>query len=128
MNTVDERRQHTRYPANHLRVLVKSLRNENSSWELGLISSVDFNRYGIALETEYNFAIGDILLLVIRTDDAALAEVNGLVCNRTQTEHGYRLGIRFEHDGAQEQDSLEPMINISDELLMIERAAARFVH
>lgn len=128
MNIPTERRYHSRYPAQHLRVLAKSLRDENSSWETGAISSVDFNRYGICLETQCNFAIGDILTLIIRTDDSTIAEVNGLICNRTHISEGYRFGIRFEHDGCETEESPEAVINISEEILMIERQAAKHIH
>ncbi|MEE8058443.1 MAG: PilZ domain-containing protein [Pseudomonadales bacterium] len=128
MNTSTERRQHSRFPANHLKVLVKSLRNQNSDWGFGAISMVDFNRYGIGLETAENYAIGDILSLVIRTDDSTLAEVNGLVCNRTLIKDGFRFGIRFEHQACEEEESPEAVINISEEILMIERHAAGVLH
>ena len=128
MNATTERRIHNRYPAGNLRVLVKSRRNMDSDWGMALISSVDFNRYGIGLETDQNYAIGDILTLVIRTDDSMLVEINGLVCNRTQTERGYRFGIRFEHEGSGAEEAPDAVINISEEILMIERQAAQFVH
>ena len=128
MTAPSERRQHNRYPANHLKVMVKSLRNQDSEWGMGLISTVDFNRFGIGLETTENYAIGDILSLVIRTDDSMLAEVNGLVCNRTQLEQGFRFGVRFEHDGCTDEESPEAVINISEEILMIERQAAGVTH
>ncbi len=128
MNASTERRQHNRYPASHLRVLVKSLREQDRDWEMGLISTVDFNRFGIGLEIDHNYAIGDILSLVIRTDDSTLAEINGLVCNREQTAQGFRFGIRFEHEDSSAEESPEAVINISEEILMIEREAASFVH
>jgi|GEM_PF-1233405 len=128
MDTNAERRQHSRYPAGHLRVLVKSLREKDADWEKGLISTVDFNRYGIGLETSHNFAIGDILALVIRTDDAMLTEVNGLVCNRAQTDHGFRFGVRFEHEHGIQEECSDAMINIREEILMIEREAAAVLH
>lgn len=123
-----ERRQHSRFCAGSLKVMVKSLRNRELDWEKGLISSVDFNRFGIGLQTSINFTIGDILQLIIRTDDNTVAEVNGLVCNRTQIPGGYRFGIRFENDVMDTDDSPEAMINISEEILMIEREAAAAIH
>jgi hypothetical protein len=128
MSSSSERRLYTRYPANHVKVLIKSLRVGGNDWETGLISTVDFNRFGIGLETRHNFAIGDILSMIIRTDDSAIAEVNGLVCNRTQTDKGYRFGVRFEHEDGEQEESPDAMINISEEILMIEREAAVFVH
>jgi hypothetical protein len=128
MTRLAERRHHTRYPAGHLRVLAKSLRDKDADWIMGFISTVDFNRFGIGLETKHNFVIGDILAMVIRTDDATLTEINGLICNRTQIERGYRFGIRFEQDSDSQEDSPEAMININEEILMIERDAAAAIH
>ncbi len=128
MNDSIERRIHSRFPANHLKVLVKSLRTPGADWGLGEISSVDFNRYGIAIETAENFAIGDILALAIRTDDGTLAEINGLICNRAVIERGYRFGVRFEHEGSEDEDSPDAVINISEEILMIEKQAAGVTH
>ncbi len=124
----DDRRNHTRYPADHIKVLIKSLRSEHSDWEMGYISTVDFNRYGIGIETTHNFAIGDIIALIIRTDDGTLADVNGLICNRTITDTGYRFGVRFEHEGFEVEESPEAVVNISQEILMIEKQAAGQLH
>lgn len=122
-----DRRQHSRYPADHLKVMVRSLR-DNGDWEFGLISTVDFNRYGIGLETEHNFAVGDILAMVIKTDDATIAEVNGLVCNRTVLPYGYRFGVRFEHEDYEDEEAPDAVINIREEILMIEKQAAGVTH
>ena len=124
----EERRNHHRYPAQHLRVLARSMRSENGSWEAGSISSVDFNRFGICLETSCNFAIGDILNMIIRTDDSTIAEVNGLICNRSNTDSGFRFGVRFEHGPDAIELTTELAINISEEILMIEREAATHIH
>ncbi len=107
--------------------MARSLR-QDGDWEFAFITSVDFNRYGIGLETGHNFAIGDILQLVIRTDDATIAEVNGVVCNRSTTRNGYRFGIRFEHENYPEAETSEGPINITEELLMIEKQAAGVTH
>ncbi|MFA7553832.1 MAG: PilZ domain-containing protein [Spongiibacteraceae bacterium] len=128
MTTMNERRSHPRLPANHLRVLVKSLRSQNGHWKPAFISSVDFNRYGIGLETDHNFAIGDILSMIIRTDDATIAEINGLICNRTTIANGFRFGVRFQHQSSHEEESTEAVINISAEILMLEQQAANHIH
>lgn len=128
MSDPSDRRIHSRFAAGHLKILIKSLRADDQDWGTGLISSVDFNRFGIAVETSHNFAIGDIVSVVIRTDDSTVAEVNGLVCNRVSSEYGFRLGIKFEHDGNNTDTSSEATINISEEILMIERKAATMVH
>jgi hypothetical protein len=126
--TTEDRRLYDRFPAQHLRVLARSMRAENSNWEAGSISSVDFNRYGICLETRCNFAVGDILSMIIRTDDSTIAEINGVICNRSNSEQGFRFGVRFEHSNDQSEPLVEGEINISEEILMIERQAASQIH
>ena len=128
MSSTIERREHSRYPAGHLKVLIKSLRSNQGEWGLGAISSVDFNRYGIAIECAQNFAIGDILAMAIRTDDGIMTEINGLICNRTITDSGYRFGVRFEYEGCEEEASTDAVINISEEILMIEKQVAGVTH
>jgi len=109
---IDERRHYYRYPASELKVLIKSVRREDSSWVKGMIKSVDFSRYGIGMETEHCFSIGDHVSLVIRTDDSTLTEITGIICNRTKLDQGFRCGIRF-HLGIKddELDLLEEHIS-----------------
>jgi hypothetical protein len=118
MTAISERRIHTRYNAHHIKVLIKPFEGGADDWELGEISSVDFNRYGIGLETSKNFSVGDIVMLVIRTDDACISEVPGIVCNRSQCDDGYRFGIRFEYEESGKEQTL------SEELLMLEQRSA----
>ena len=123
MDTSEDRRAHARYPAEGLRVMASSLRTDNGEWVPAEIGAVDFNRYGISLETDHKFIVGDILALVIRTDDGTVAEVYGLICNRRTMDYGYRFGIRFV-DNAERNEQVGAMINISEEMLMLERQAA----
>lgn len=119
-----ERREHTRYSAHHLDVLIKSRRRETGLWETGAVVSADFNRFGIGIETEHCFAMGDILSLIIRTDDATITEVSGIVCNRVPCDGGYRFGVRFIDTDQDTQESA----NLSQELYEIELQAAQKVH
>ena len=67
--------------------------------------------------------------MVIHTDDSALAEVKGLICNRSRIKHGYRYGIRFEYENCEEEASSNTtIINIGEEILMVERQTAQFIH
>ncbi len=118
----DDRREHTRYSTNHIKVLVKPAGPGGADWELGEIPSVDFSRNGIALETDCPFAVGDLLQMIIRTDDASITEVAGVICNRVQCPSGYRFGVRFEYDDSKQGHT------IADELLLLEREAAEHVH
>lgn len=119
---VEDRREHTRYSAHHLAVFVRSLREEGENWIPGEIIAVDFNRYGMALETIHNFNTGDLLAMVIRNDDYSMAEVVGIICNRTPTERGFRFGIRFDFDDSEQGKQ------IADELLMLEKKTAESIH
>ncbi len=112
----ENRRHFERYPAGHLKVLIKSIRAEDGSWVKGFLNSVDFNRYGIGLETEHCFPIGDHVALVIRTDDSTLTEISGIVCNRNKCDEGYRCGVRFN------------LGTTDDDLYLIEERAAAIVH
>ncbi len=102
MRTPD-RRSHIRHPGEHIKVLVRSLNPDNTDWIKGLIYTVDFNRYGIGIETSHRFAMGEKVALIIRTDDSALAELNGVVCNRYKSDIGFRCGIQFQIDEAKLQ-------------------------
>ncbi|MFT5577816.1 MAG: hypothetical protein ACI9WS_000567 [Paraglaciecola psychrophila] len=109
---IDERRHYYRYPTSELKVLIKSMRSQDSDWIKGMIRSVDFSRYGIGLETEHCFAIGDHVSLVIRTDDSTLTEITGIISNRTKQDQGFRCGIRFHVDIKDDElDFLEEQIS-----------------
>jgi hypothetical protein len=122
MNKVDERREYTRYAAHHLAVFVRSMRDKEEKWIPGEITAVDINRHGMALETTHNFSTGDLLAMVIRNDDYSMAEVVGIVCNRSTSEKGFRFGIRFDFDESEQGQK------ISNELLMLEKQAADQIH
>ena len=112
----ENRRNYDRYPAGHLKVLIKSIRTDDGTWVKGYLNSVDFNRYGIGLETEHCFPIGDHVSLVIRTDDSTLTEISGIVCNRNKSDNIYRCGVRFN------------LGSTDEDLHLIEERAAAIVH
>lgn len=118
MNENRERREHTRYSAHHLRVLIKPYGAGPDDWGKGEISSVDFNRYGIGVETTHHFSVGDIVMMIIRTDDASISEIPGIICNRSYSNDGFRFGIRFEHDKSEQGNAL------SEQLMLIEKQSA----
>jgi len=128
MGSFSERRSQNRYPVNHLSVTIKSLQHHHHEWDNRSVNAIDFNRYGIALETEQNLAIGDTLTMRIGTDDVSVAEINGLVCNRTQLGHGFRFGIRFEYDCNENVEGAGVRLDIGDEILCIERQAKALDH
>lgn len=100
-----DRRQHNRYPANNLDVLLKSAGGDELNWELAELVSVDFNQFGIAVESLHNFNVGDVLSLVICTDDGVTSKVTAIVCNRSICRNGNRYGLFFDYENTQEHDS-----------------------
>jgi len=76
------------------------------------LQAADFNRYGIALETEENYSVGDVLDIRLCNELEHCTEIKGLVCNRIPTVDGYRIGARFES----ENDDAA-----SDAMLLLER-------
>lgn len=102
MNKLHERRQHSRYPANHLDVLLKADNTtKENNWALAELVSVDFNQYGIAVESAHQFAVGDQLSLVICTDDGVTTKVNSIICNRSPCDSGFRYGLQFDYSVTQ---------------------------
>ena len=119
MNTHSERRNQHRYKAEKLKVFVRSILA--TEWEKGLISTVDFNRHGIALDMQKSFAIGDTLTILIFIDDTSTTSIKGLVCNRAKTSQGFRLGIGFVHD---EFESNDNSLSTDHELVVLEERIA----
>ncbi len=97
MNEPIDRRQHSRYPANHLDVLIQTNSTVDLPWALAELVAVDFNQYGIAIQSDHYFGVGDNLSLIICTDDSVTAKVKGIVCNRTVLATGYRYGLYFDY-------------------------------
>lgn len=124
MNPITDRREHTRYAAHHLDVLIKSRRFESGLWESGAVISADFNRFGIGIECEHCFAMGDLLSMIIRTDDSTVTEISGIICHRVPCENGYRFGIRF----IEETENSEEWLSVSKELLEIEQNIVQKLH
>lgn len=119
MSSITDRRHHTRYPAHHLDVLARPNDHDSGPWALGEVVAVDFNRYGIALETSQFFSTGDVLSLVICTDDSATSKVTAVVCNRTPQGDHYRYGLQFDLAAGHEQQK-----TIQERLETIEQTIA----
>ena len=118
MSSITDRRHHTRYPAHHLDVLARPNDQDSGPWALGEVVAVDFNRYGIALESSQFFSTGDMLSLVICTDDSATSKVTAMVCNRTPQGPIYRYGLQFKSDDNPETTTQ----SIAQRLLSIEQS------
>ena len=94
--TNSERRTHQRYLAPGLSILLKSIQSkiEKNNEEVQL-STVDFNRFGMAVNSQHSFKIGDELQLVLTNNFDHSVEVSCFVSNRAKTESGYRCGLHF---------------------------------
>lgn len=120
MTCINERRIHNRFTSSDLSVVIQSLRGSAHFEPNGHLLSVDFNRYGMAVESPHCFNVGDVLLLDISDQNSNDIEVLALVCNRSKTEHGYRCGVFFQaEEGESHNTELEHSLLALEESLML---------
>ena len=115
MDFPEEKRKYHRYSVGHLRVKVGSISGLSDELTPRYLQSVDFNRYGIALQTRKNYSVGEVLTISLCNEQESFAEVKGLVCNRIPTDDGYRIGIRFEPEN--DQAACEAMLLLEREII-----------
>jgi len=120
-----ERRSRFRYPANHYNILIKLLNDDSGEWEKGSTSVIDLNRYGIGLETKLSFPIGETVTMLIDTFDSEVIEIAGLICNRSKSKNGFRLGVRFRSNTDNEDETSNTAIDVLEDLLIDEQRAAQ---
>lgn len=95
-NTNLDRRTHARYLAPSFSLVLKSTPSHaNHKNEDIVLSTLDFNRFGMAIESQHHFKIGDELSLVITDSTNRSVEVSCFVCNRAKLNQGYRSGLHF---------------------------------
>lgn len=94
-NKNSERRNHHRFSAPGLSILLKSLRSKVENTNSVQLFSLDFNRFGMAVQSQHNFKIGDEMRVVISDGLNKAVEVACFVCNRAKLEEGYRCGLHF---------------------------------
>jgi len=112
-----ERRQHSRYPAHNLDVLIKAVDSEELPWELAELVSVDFNRFGIAVESLHSFNVGDHLSLVICTDDGMTSKVQAVICNRCLCQTGFRYGVFFDYENTKDSNEIQNRLATIEETM-----------
>jgi len=93
--TTNERRHHQRFLAPELSIALQSLKSKEELTQNTNLCVVDFNRFGMAIESEHNFKIGDELRLIVSDKYKREIKVNGFVCNRAKLNDGYRCGLHF---------------------------------
>lgn len=97
--TNTERRSHHRYLAPTLSILLKSSESKTNDINSMPLSMVDFNCFGMAIESQQSFKVGEELQLVISDNFNQSVNVDCFVCNRAKTAEGYRSGLYFMHQG-----------------------------
>jgi hypothetical protein len=116
-NTNLDRRTHERYLAPSFSLLLKSIQStanqQNEDIEL---STIDFNRFGMAIESQHNFKIGDELQLVISDGADNSVEVFCFVCNRAKTNDSYRCGLHFTGQNTHNTQIKESLISLEEQL------------
>ena len=81
-----------------------------------LLSTIDFNRFGMAIESQHNFKIGDELQLVISDGTDHSVEVSCFVCNRSKTNNSYRCGLHFMDQNINHTKTKETLISLEEQL------------
>jgi len=97
--TNTERRTHHRYLAPTLSVLLKSSESKTHDINSMQLSMLDFNCFGMAIESKQSFKVGEELQLIISDNINQSVDVDCFVCNRAKTSAGYRSGLYFMHQG-----------------------------
>ena len=86
-----ERRTQKRYSASSFSISLKPVNFQENIRP----STVDFNRFGMAIQSQQSLKIGDRLEIVISDEFNRSVEVISFVCNRAKTTTGYRCGLHF---------------------------------
>ncbi len=94
-----ERRTHHRYLAPSLSIQLKSSESNTIDIDSMQLSMLDFNCFGMAVESQQSFKIGEELQLIISDNFNQSVNVDCFVCNRAKTAEGYRSGLYFMHQG-----------------------------
>ena len=112
-----DRRTHERYLAPSFSLLLKStLSTATQQNEDILLSTIDFNRFGMAIESQHNFKIGDELQLVISDGAEHAVEVSCFVCNRSKTNESYRCGLHFIGQTTNGTKTKQSLISLEEQL------------
>ncbi|MFT7371658.1 MAG: hypothetical protein ACI9T9_000334 [Oleiphilaceae bacterium] len=112
-----DRRTHERYLAPSFSLLLKSTQyNANHLSENISLLTVDFNRFGMAIESQHNFKIGDELQLVISDGINHSVEVSCFVCNRAKIKNSYRCGLHFIEQNNNKGKIKETLISLEEQL------------
>jgi len=116
-NTNLDRRTHERYLAPSFSLLLKSIQSTvNQQNEDIFLSTIDFNRFGMAIESQHNFKIGDELQLIISDGADHTVEVSCFVCNRAKTNNSYRCGLHFIDQNTHNTLTKASLISLEEQL------------
>ena len=118
MNTTKvNRRSHERYLAPSFSLLLKpTLAIADQQLEEISLSTIDFNRFGMAIESLHNFKIGDELLLEISDGAEHSVEVSCFVCNRAKINDNYRCGLHFIDQTTNDTKTKASLISLEQQL------------
>lgn len=91
-----ERRKIPRVQPSKLDVRVKYRGLLGKIKHSGYVKVIDFNRFGLAFESSYQYRIGDELLFEITLNELSVREVVGFICNFEHNEDFIRYGVQFD--------------------------------
>ena len=113
--TNTERRSHHRYLAPTLSILLKSIESKVNDIKSIQLSMIDFNCFGMAVQSQHNFRIGEELQLIISDKLNQSVDVACFVCNRAKTVDGYRSGLHFINQGEDNIASMQLLMSMEQQ-------------
>jgi len=91
-----ERRKIPRIQPGNLKVSVKYRGLLTKIKHSGSVKILDYNRFGLAFESDHNYRIGDELLFTITYKETQLINLVGFICNSESVNETIRCGVQFD--------------------------------
>lgn len=112
-----ERRRYHRYAGESLRI-ERYTSSHQSLVCLTVLKCIDFNRYGMALESDTPMPIGEHHSFMIAHSEVVSVRVEAAVCYRLKKDQRYIFGVNFfTHDN--DQDKTEFILTAIETVLSI---------
>lgn len=113
-----ERRQYHRYSGESLNIHHEAL-SEQAQTLPSALKCIDFNRYGMALESHAPMPVGEQLSFTIVKDEIMSIQVHATVCYRLKDDQRFIFGVKFYTQG-NDRDSTEFFLTAIETLLALD--------
>jgi len=114
--TNSERRTHQRYLASTLSISLKPSKPSEKRRPDSHLCIIDFNRFGMAIQSEYPFKVGEKLHLMISDEYEQIIDVSCCVCNRAKTTDAYRYGLHFVEQHETDKKTKQSLVSMEQQL------------